>query len=54
VPGIQFMDFPEFSALATTVSQYISTAIAGQRTVQNALAEGQKVAKRATKTYRSK
>jgi sorbitol/mannitol transport system substrate-binding protein len=54
VPGIQFMDFPEFSGLATTVSQYISTAIAGQITVQNALNEGQKVAKRATKTYRSK
>jgi sorbitol/mannitol transport system substrate-binding protein len=54
VPGIQFMDFPEFSGLATTVSQYVSTAIAGQVTVQNALNEGQKVAKRATKTYRSK
>jgi sorbitol/mannitol transport system substrate-binding protein len=54
VPGIQFMDFPEFSALATTVSQYVSTAIAGQTSVESALNEGQKVAKRATKTYRSK
>ena len=54
VPGIQFMDFPEFSALATTVSQYVSTAIAGQVSVENALNEGQKVATRATKTYRSK
>ena len=54
VPGIQFMDFPEFSALATTVSQYVSTAIAGQLSVQSALQEGQKVAMRATKTYRSK
>jgi sorbitol/mannitol transport system substrate-binding protein len=53
VPGIQFMDFPEFSALATTVSQYVSTAIAGQLSVQKALSEGQKVATRETKTYRS-
>ncbi|MCW2539185.1 MAG: extracellular solute-binding protein family 1 protein [Frankiales bacterium] len=53
VPGIQFMDFPEFSALATTVSQYVSNAIAGQVSVQKALAEGQKVATRETKTYRS-
>jgi sorbitol/mannitol transport system substrate-binding protein len=54
VGGIQFMDFPEFSALATTVSQYVSTAIAGQLSVQKALNEGQKVATRETKTYRSK
>jgi sorbitol/mannitol transport system substrate-binding protein len=54
VPGIQFMDFPEFSSLATTVSQYVSNAIAGQVTVQKALNDGQKVATRATKTYRSK
>jgi sorbitol/mannitol transport system substrate-binding protein len=54
VPGIQFMDFPEFSALATTVSQYISTAIAGQLSVDSALKKGQAVAKRQTKTYRSK
>jgi sorbitol/mannitol transport system substrate-binding protein len=53
VGGIQFMDFPEFSALATTISQYVSTAIAGQLSVQKALAEGQKVATRETKTYRS-
>jgi sorbitol/mannitol transport system substrate-binding protein len=54
VPGIQFMDFPEFSALATTVSQYVSTAIAGQMSVDSALTKGQAVAKRETKTYRSK
>jgi sorbitol/mannitol transport system substrate-binding protein len=54
VPGIQFMDFPEFSALATTVSQYISTAIAGQMSVDSALSQGQEVAKRDTKSYRSK
>jgi sorbitol/mannitol transport system substrate-binding protein len=54
VPGIQFMDFPEFSALATTVSQYISTAIAGQMSVDSALSQGQQVAKRETKSYRSK
>jgi len=53
VPGIQFMDFPEFSALATTVSQYISTAIAGQLSVDSALSQGQEVAKRDTKSYRS-
>jgi sorbitol/mannitol transport system substrate-binding protein len=54
VPGIQFMDFPEFSALATTVSQYISTAIAGQMSVDTALNKGQTVAKRETKSYRSR
>jgi len=52
-PGIQFMAFPEFSALATTVSQYVSTAIAGQMTVHSALSQGQEVATRETKSYRS-
>ena len=47
------MDFPEFSALATTVSQYVSTAIAGQMSVDAALKKGQEVAKRQTKSYRS-
>jgi sorbitol/mannitol transport system substrate-binding protein len=52
-PGIQFMAFPEFSALATTVSQYISTSIAGQMSVNTALSRGQEVATRETKSYRS-
>jgi len=51
--GIQFMDFPEFSALATTASQYVSTAIAGGMSVQRALSEGPQVATLDTRTYRS-
>ncbi len=53
VPGIQFMDFPEFAAMATTVSQYISTAIAGQMSVNTALKKGQQVAARVGKDYKS-
>jgi sorbitol/mannitol transport system substrate-binding protein len=53
VPGIQFMDFPEFAAMATTVSQYISTAIAGQMSVDTALKKGQSVAQRVGKDYQS-
>jgi sorbitol/mannitol transport system substrate-binding protein len=52
VPGIQFVDIPEFSALATTVSQYISTAIAGQMSVDSALKKGQGLAAKVAKSYR--
>jgi polyol transport system substrate-binding protein len=51
VPGIQFMDFPEFAAMATTVSQYISTAIAGGMSIDTALSKGQNVAARVGKDY---
>nr|WP_240899314.1 sugar ABC transporter substrate-binding protein [Kineococcus indalonis] len=43
-PGIQFVAIPEFAAMATEVSQYVSSAIAGQTTVADALGRGQQVA----------
>ena len=51
VPGIQFLAFPEFAALATTVSQDISAAIAGQTTVQEALDRGQAEAEQIGERY---
>ncbi|HLS73972.1 MAG TPA: sugar ABC transporter substrate-binding protein [Actinomycetaceae bacterium] len=44
VVGIQFMAFPEFADLATRVSEDVSSAIAGQLTVQEALDAGQATA----------
>jgi hypothetical protein len=35
--GIQFVDIPEFTDLGTQVSQYVSSAIAGQMSVDEAL-----------------
>ncbi|WP_432502170.1 ABC transporter substrate-binding protein [Kineococcus arenarius] len=43
-PGIQFVAIPEFAAMATQVSQFVSSAIAGQTTVADALNQGQQVA----------
>ncbi|WP_432487523.1 ABC transporter substrate-binding protein [Kineococcus sp. SYSU DK018] len=43
-PGIQFVAIPEFAAMATQVSQFVSSAIAGQTSVADALAQGQQVA----------
>jgi sorbitol/mannitol transport system substrate-binding protein len=51
--GIQFVDIPEFSDLGTKVSQYISTAIAGQMSVKTALDKGQNLANKVAKSYRS-
>lgn len=42
--GVQFVAIPEFQDLGTKVSQEISAAIAGQGTVEQALADGQKLA----------
>jgi sorbitol/mannitol transport system substrate-binding protein len=42
--GIQFVDIPEFQDLGTKVSQDIAAAIAGRGTVEQALANGQKLA----------
>jgi sorbitol/mannitol transport system substrate-binding protein len=50
--GIQFVDIPEFSDLATRVSIYVSTAIAGQMSVQTALNKGQTLANKVAKSYR--
>jgi sorbitol/mannitol transport system substrate-binding protein len=50
-PGIQFVAIPEFAALGTTVSEYVSAAIAGQMTVQEALDQGQAEAERVAENY---
>jgi len=42
--GIQFVGIPEFQDLGTKVSQGIAAAIAGRGTVEQALAQGQKLA----------
>ncbi len=46
-PGIQFVAVPEFAGMATEVSLAVSAAIAGQTTVQEALAQGQALAQAA-------
>ncbi len=50
-PGIQFVGIPEFSSLGTRVSQNLSSAIAGQTSVTQALADSQKLAARVAATY---
>jgi len=51
-PGIQFVDIPEFPDLGTKVSQYVSSAIAGQGTVDDALNQGQTLAEAVAKNYK--
>ncbi|MCH8563703.1 sugar ABC transporter substrate-binding protein [Nesterenkonia sp. YGD6] len=50
-PGIQFMAFPEFADLATRVSQDVSSAIAGQTSVEEALDDGQETAEQLLESY---
>ena len=45
-PGIQFVGIPEFTKLGTDVSQGISEAIAGKKSVKTALDEGQEQAQK--------
>jgi sorbitol/mannitol transport system substrate-binding protein len=52
--GIQFVDIPEFTDLATQVSQYVSSSIAGQMSVEQALDRGQKLAGDVAERYRSR
>ncbi len=52
--GIQFVDIPEFSAVGTTVSQGISSAIAGKTSVAQALSSGQAVADKVGAKYKKK
>jgi sorbitol/mannitol transport system substrate-binding protein len=52
--GIQFVDIPEFTDLATQVSQNVSSAIAGQTTVDAALNRGQGLADDVAERYRSR
>ena len=49
--GVQFVDIPEFQDLGTKVSQDIAAAIAGQGTVDEALAKGQRLAEEIAKKY---
>jgi sorbitol/mannitol transport system substrate-binding protein len=50
-PGIQFVGIPEFEDLGTQVSQQISSAIAGQTSVDQALATSQGLAAKVAATY---
>ena len=50
--GIQFVGIPEFAALGTNVSQGVSSAIAGQGTVADALAKGQEAAQKIGNKYK--
>jgi sorbitol/mannitol transport system substrate-binding protein len=52
--GIQFIDIPEFTDLATQVSQYVSSAIAGQMSVSQALNRGQDLAGDVAERYRTR
>ncbi|MFF2298510.1 ABC transporter substrate-binding protein [Arthrobacter sp. NPDC058127] len=52
--GIQFVGIPEFADLGTTVSQGVSSAIAGQGTVADALAKGQEAAQKIGDKYKAK
>lgn len=52
--GIQFVGIPEFAALGTNVSQGVSSAIAGQGSVAEALAKGQEAAQKVGDKYKNK
>ena len=39
--GVQFVAIPEFAGVATSVGEIFSAALAGQKTVDEALAEAQ-------------
>jgi sorbitol/mannitol transport system substrate-binding protein len=52
--GIQFVDIPEFTDLGTQASQYVSSAIAGQMSVDEALKRGQRLAEDVAERYQSR
>jgi sorbitol/mannitol transport system substrate-binding protein len=52
--GIQFVGIPEFADLGTSVSQGVSSAIAGQGTVADALTKGQAEAQQVADAYKNK
>jgi sorbitol/mannitol transport system substrate-binding protein len=52
--GVQFIGIPEFQDLGTRVSQQISAAIAGQKSVDDALAQAQEYAEVVGRTYQEK
>jgi sorbitol/mannitol transport system substrate-binding protein len=49
--GVQFLTIPEFQDLGTRVSQQISAAVAGQKSVADALQQSQKYAEVVGRTY---
>ncbi|HEY3713134.1 MAG TPA: sugar ABC transporter substrate-binding protein [Jatrophihabitantaceae bacterium] len=53
-PGIQFVDIPEFTDFGQQISQYMSSAIAGQTSVASALKQSQKLASKAGNKYKGK
>jgi sorbitol/mannitol transport system substrate-binding protein len=50
--GVQFVGIPEFADLGTKSSQEVSAAIAGSKTVDQALNDGQKLAEDVAKKYK--
>jgi sorbitol/mannitol transport system substrate-binding protein len=52
-PGIQFVGIPEFQDLGTRVGQQMSAAIAGQVTVDEAIAQSQRYAETVAETYQA-
>jgi len=52
--GIQFVDIPEFTKLGTDVSQFVSSAIAGKTSVDEALSKGQDMAEKVAEKYQDK
>ncbi|MBL7261139.1 ABC transporter substrate-binding protein [Paractinoplanes lichenicola] len=50
--GVQFVAIPEFQDLGTKVSQEIAAALTGQKTVDQALDAGQKLAEDVAKKYK--
>ena len=52
--GVQFLAIPEFQDLGTRVSQQISAAIAGQKSVRDALEQSQEYAEVVGRTYQEK
>ncbi len=50
-PGIQFVGIPEFPDMGTQISEDISSVIAGQMTVEEALSNGQRLAEGVAETY---
>ena len=51
-PGIQFVGIPEFPNLGTQISEDISSVIAGQMSVEEALSNGQQMAEDVAASYR--
>jgi len=47
--GIQFVTIPEFQGIGTTVGQDMAAAVSGQKSVADALAEGQRSTERTMK-----